>query len=227
MHETLKENVLETMETDLIIFDLDGTLIDSSEDIALAANRVLADLGHTKMDSGKVKEGIGWGVKTLLEKMMPGEGAERIEYARMKFLEYYWENTVVNTYLYKGVRETIDYFSLINKKMAVVTNKPVKYTEKILTELALSRYFNLIIGGDSLQNRKPHPEPVEMVVSSLKVRKERVVIIGDSPIDCETGKRAGIATIGVEYGFRSRKELEDAGCDIIIKDFSDLKKILS
>lgn len=227
MHETLKENVLETMETDLIIFDLDGTLIDSSEDIALAANRVLADLGHTKMDSGRVKEGIGWGIKTLLEKMMPGEGAERIEYARMKFLEYYWENTVVNTYLYKGVRETIDYFSLINKKMAVVTNKPVKYTEKILTELALSRCFNLIIGGDSLQNRKPHPEPVEMVISSLKVRKDRVVIIGDSPIDCETGKRAGIATIGVEYGFRSRKELEDAGCDIIIKDFSELKKILS
>ena len=63
-----------------------------------------------------------------------------------------------------------------------------------------------------------------MVISSLKVRKERVVIIGDSPIDCETGKRAGIATIGVEYGFRSRKELEDAGCDIIIKDFLDLKR---
>src|SRR3990172_10633444 len=98
------EAPVKALDVDLIIFDLDGTLIDSSEDIALAANMVLAELGHQKLDSEKVKEGIGWGVKTLLEKMMPGESAERIEYARIKFLEYYWENTVVNTYLYKGVR---------------------------------------------------------------------------------------------------------------------------
>src|SRR4030067_1587243 len=107
--DNLKEVLVETFDVDLIIFDLDGTLIDSSEDIAWAANMALAELGHGKIDTEKVKEGIGWGVKTLLEKMMPGEGAERIEYARMKFLEYYWENTVVNTYPYKGGRETIDY----------------------------------------------------------------------------------------------------------------------
>ena len=88
---------MKTINVDLIIFDLDGTLIDSSEDIAWAANMALSDLGHDKIDSEKVKEGIGWGVKSLLEKMMPGEGAERIEYARIKFLEYYWEHSIVST----------------------------------------------------------------------------------------------------------------------------------
>jgi len=217
---------VKTFNVDLIIFDLDGTLIDSSEDIAWAANRALADLGHDKIDSEKVKEGIGWGVKSLLEKMMPGEGAERIEYARIKFLEYYWGHSVVNTYLYPGVKETIEYFNKKNTTMAVVTNKPVKFSEKILSDFDLIRYFRIILGGDSVSNRKPHPEPVEKAIAVTGVTRDRSVIVGDSPVDCEAGKRAGIATIGVEYGFRSRKELEDAGCDRIIKEVTDLKKIL-
>src|SRR4030067_2072264 len=145
----LKEVPVETFDVDLIIFDLDGTLVDSSEDIAWAANMALADLGHDKIDSEKVKEGIGWGVKSLLEKMMPGEGAERIEYARIKFLEYYWGHSVVNTYLYPGVKETIEYFNKKNTKMGVVTNKPVKFSEKILSDFDLLRYFRIILGGDT------------------------------------------------------------------------------
>ncbi|HEY4619970.1 MAG TPA: phosphoglycolate phosphatase [Nitrospirota bacterium] len=218
---------MKTFNVDLIIFDLDGTLIDSSGDIAWAANMALSDLGHDKIDSEKVKEGIGWGVRSLLEKIMPGEGAERIEHARIKFLEYYWEHSVVSTCLYPGVMETVKYFNQKNKKMAVVTNKPVKFSEKILSELDLIRYFSIILGGDSVSNRKPHPEPIEKVVAAFEVEKARAVIVGDSPVDCEAGKSAGIAAIGAEYGFRSRKELEDAGCDIIISEISDLKKILS
>jgi len=217
---------VKTINVDLIIFDLDGTLIDSSEDIAWAANMALADLGHGKIASEKVKEGIGWGVKSLLEKMMPGEGAGRIEYARIRFLEYYWGHSVVSTYLYPGVRETIEYFNQKNKKLAVVTNKPVKLSEKILSDFDIIRYFNIILGGDSVANRKPHPEPVEKAIASFGVTRERSVIVGDSPVDCEAGKRAGIATIGVEYGFRSRKELEEAGCDVIIKKITDLKNII-
>lgn len=217
---------METIDVDLIIFDLDGTLIDSSEDIAWAANMTLEELGHGKIDSEKVKEGIGWGVKTLLQKIMPGESVERIEYARLKFLEFYRDHSVVSTYLYPGVMETIEYFNQNNKKMAVVTNKPFSLSEKILSDFDLTRYFDIILGGDSVANKKPHPEPVEKAITSAGVTKDRSVIVGDSPVDCEAGKRAGIATIGVEYGFRSRKELEDAGCDVIIKEVTALKKIL-
>jgi len=217
---------VESGDIELIIFDLDGTLIDSSEDIAWAANMTLAELGYKKIDPEKVKEGIGWGVKTLLEKMMPGETAERIDYARDRFLEFYWDHSVVSTYLYPGVEETLQFFKQKNTKLAVVTNKPVRFSEKILADLEIVRYFMLILGGDSVVNRKPHPEPVEKALTSLGVTRDRCVIVGDSPVDCEAGKRAGIATIGVEYGFRSRKELEDAGCDQIINEISALKKIL-
>ena len=214
------------MDSELIIFDLDGTLIDSSDDIAWAANRTLVYMGYNEMDLDAIKEGIGWGVKTLLQKLMPQEGPERIDDARVKFLEYYWDHLTVNTILYPGVRETIDYFKDHDKKMAIVTNKPIKFTEKILNELALKDFFLMVLGGDSLMNRKPDPEPVEKVISTLGVTKGKTVFVGDSKVDGETGKRAGIFTIGVEYGFRGRKELEEAGFDVIISEFPELTRIL-
>ena len=214
------------MDSELIIFDLDGTLIDSSDDIAWAANMTLVYMGYNEMDLDAIKEGIGWGVKTLLQKLMPQEGTERIDEARVKFLEYYWDHLTVNTILYPGVRETIDYFKDHDKKMAIVTNKPIKFTEKILNELALKDFFLMVLGGDSLMNRKPDPEPVEKVISTLGVTKGKTVFVGDSKVDGETGKRAGIFTIGVEYGFRGRKELEEAGFDVIISEFPELTRIL-
>ena len=214
------------MDSELIIFDLDGTLIDSSDDIAWAANMTLVYMGYNEMDLDAIKEGIGWGVKTLLQKLMPQEGPERIDEARVKFLEYYWDHLTVNTILYPGVRETIDYFKDHDKKMAIVTNKPIKFTEKILNELALKDFFLMVLGGDSLVNRKPDPEPVEKVISTLGVTKGKTVFVGDSKVDGETGKRAGIFTIGVEYGFRGRKELEEAGFDVIISEFPELTRIL-
>jgi len=218
--------LLKIMDSELIIFDLDGTLIDSSDDIAWAANMTLVYMGYNEMDLDAIKEGIGWGVKTLLQKLMPQEGPERIDDARVKFLEYYWDHLTVNTILYPGVRETIDYFKDHDKKMAIVTNKPIKFTEKILNELALKDFFLMVLGGDSLMNRKPDPEPVEKVISTLGVTKGKTVFVGDSKIDGETGKRAGIFTIGVEYGFRGRKELEEAGFDVIISEFPELTRIL-
>ena len=214
------------MDSELIIFDLDGTLIDSSDDIAWAANMTLVYMGYNEMDLDAIKEGIGWGVKTLLQKLMPQEGPERIDDARVKFLEYYWDHLTVNTILYPGVRETIDYFKDHDKKMAIVTNKPIKFTEKILNELALKDFFLMVLGGDSLVNRKPDPEPVEKVISTLGVTKGKTVFVGDSKVDGETGKRAGIFTIGVEYGFSGRKELEEAGFDVIISEFPELTRIL-
>lgn len=218
--------LMERKETDLILFDLDGTLVDSSDDIAWAANQTLLSMGHRERDIEAIKEGIGWGVKVLLQRLMPDEGPEGIDRAREKFLEYYWHHLIVKTTLYPGVRETLDYYERLNKRMAVVTNKPIKFTERILKELSLSGFFRMVLGGDSLTNRKPHPEPVEKVISTLAASRERTVIVGDSPTDCEAGKNAGIMTIGVEYGFRGRKELEKAGFCVIIREFPELMRVL-
>ncbi|MBI1911143.1 MAG: HAD-IA family hydrolase [Deltaproteobacteria bacterium] len=214
------------IETDLIIFDLDGTLIDSSQDIAWSANRTLLAMDHRERDINEIVGHIGWGVKPLLEKLMPDEGPERILEARNKFLEFYGGHLVVKTYIYPGVIDTIEFFRDKGKQMAIVTNKPIGLSEQILDILKLSRYFRMVLGGDSLLNKKPHPEPVEKVVNTLGVAPNKAVIVGDSPVDCEAGKAAGTCTVGAAYGFRGRGELVEAGCDIIIDEFSKLKEVL-
>ncbi len=214
------------MPVELIIFDLDGTLIDSSEDIAVCANKTLKAMGHNELGLDEIKQGIGWGVKMLFERLMPGNSPQAIEEARGIFLGFYGEAPVVKTFAYPGVTETLNHFRRKNKKMAVVTNKPYGLAERILEELGLSESFGLVVGGDSFENKKPHPEPLERVMKSLNAHPNASVIVGDSPVDCESGKKAGMRTIGVSYGFRGATELIDAGCDIIVDRFPVLKEIL-
>lgn len=211
---------------DLIIFDLDGTLIDSSQDIAWCANRTLESMGYPERDPAEIVGHIGWGVKPLLEKLMPGEAAEKITAARLKFLEFYGGHLVVETTLYPGVVEMLEHFSRGNKKMAVVTNKPAGLAGSILEVLNLKGYFQALLGGDSLPNRKPHPEPIEKVIKDLKAAAGRTIVVGDSPVDCEAAKGAGAFAIGAAYGFRGKEELKASGCDIIVDDVPSLKSVI-
>lgn len=222
MHSGKKERI----DASLIIFDLDGTLIDSSHDIAWSANMTLKSMGYEKLDMEVIKESIGWGVKSLLEKLMPNEAPDVIEAARKRFLEFYGGHLVVDTYVYPGVMETLLYLSGKGKRLSVITNKPVGLANSILEELGMSRFFSLVLGGDSLPNRKPHPEPLEKAMSALGVDGASSVIVGDSPIDCEAGKRAGIGTVGVTYGFRGQDELERAGCDFIIDNLTEIRSCI-
>ncbi|MEK6791010.1 MAG: HAD-IA family hydrolase [Deltaproteobacteria bacterium] len=208
----------------LLIFDLDGTLIDSSADIAAAANRTIESMGYARRGIDKIKADIGWGVKTLLERLMPDEPPERIEAGRRMFLDFYGAHLVVDTYVYPGVQETLALFKSLGKKMAVVTNKPVAFAERVLTEFNLRGYFLAVIGGDSFANRKPHPEPIEAALKAAGCGALEAVLVGDSPIDCEAGRAAGVSTIGVSYGFRSREEL--SGCAAVIDKFDELKRIV-
>ncbi|OGP16107.1 MAG: phosphoglycolate phosphatase [Deltaproteobacteria bacterium GWC2_55_46] len=214
------------IDAELLIFDLDGTLIDSSQDIAWSANMTLSAMGHEKKQIGEIVGHIGWGVKPLLEKLMPGETSERIAEARLKFLDFYGDHLVVKTSVYPGVEDTIGHFMKAGKKLAVVTNKPFGLAESILEIVRLKDFFSVILGGDSLPNKKPHSEPIEKAMSDLCAPPEKTVVVGDSPVDCEAGKAAGAYTVGVSYGFRGRGELEAAGCDIIIDDFTSLKRMI-
>jgi len=212
---------------DLIIFDLDGTLIDSSEDIAWAANRTLVAFGQRERPVVSIKEHIGWGVKPLLEKLLPEAAPEMIAEAREKFLEFYGTHLMVDTVMYPGVEQTLRHFSARGKLLSIITNKPVGLTLRILDELKISDLFRMVLGGDSLQNKKPHPEPVEKTFKGLGIDPSRTVIVGDSPVDCEAGRAAGTMTIGVSYGFRGKAELQEAGCSIIIDSFPELKGCLA
>ncbi|MBI5327247.1 MAG: HAD-IA family hydrolase [Deltaproteobacteria bacterium] len=212
-------------KTELIIFDLDGTLIDSSEDIAWAVNMTLMEMGFKGLSYQAIKERIGWGVKMLLEKVLPEEKLHLLEEARIIFMGYYSNHLLVKTGLYPGVKNVLEHFK--NKKLAVATNKPFNLTERILGELNISYYFKKVVGGDDVQNKKPAPEALDVILKEVNVPPHKAVFIGDSKIDVEAGKTAGIVTIGAAYGFRGRKELEDAGADMVIEDIKELIQEIS
>lgn len=220
---------MKTIEAELIIFDLDGTLIDSSSDVAYAANRTLKSMGYGGFDVERIKEDVGWGVKVLLERLMPQELPERIMEARRCFLGFYGEHLVVDTYLYPGVEETITRFAALGKKMAIVTNKPEALTLRLLDTMkiggtSLRRYFPVVVGGDTLAVRKPSPEPVQAAITAAGGAQDAAVMVGDSPVDAEAGRGAGVFTIGVTYGFRGRHEL--TGFDMLLDRFSDLATVI-
>ena len=211
--------------TELLAFDLDGTLIDSGGDIAWAANRTLVDLGHERQTMESVRDKIGSGVMVLLERLMPEESPERIAEAKDIFLKHYAGHLVVDTYLYHGVMETLVHFKEMGRSMAIVTNKPKGLAEGILAELGLEPFFPVVVGGDTFANRKPHPEPLEEAMRSSGVEPARSVFIGDSLIDAETGRRAGVFTVGVSYGF-GRGEVRETDFNLLIQAFGELKGLI-
>ncbi|MBI3399548.1 MAG: HAD hydrolase-like protein, partial [Deltaproteobacteria bacterium] len=146
-------------KTELIIFDLDGTLIDSSEDIAWAVNQTLRDMSFEELSYQTIKKRIGWGVKMLLEKVLPKEKHNLLEEARNIFMGYYSNHLLVKTKPYNGVMDVLEHFN--DKKLAIATNKPLNLTERILDGLNIANYFQKVVGGDGVQNKKPAPEAIE------------------------------------------------------------------
>ncbi|MBI5875642.1 MAG: HAD-IA family hydrolase, partial [Deltaproteobacteria bacterium] len=165
---------------ELIIFDLDGTLIDSSEDIAWAVNKTLRQMGFEELSYQAIKERIGWGVKMLLQKVLPEEKHNLLEEARAIFMGYYSNHLLVKTKLYPGAKDVLEHFN--GKKLAIATNKPLNLTEKILDELNISVCFQKVVGGDGVQNKKPAPEAIEIILKELKALPGKAVFIGDSKI---------------------------------------------
>lgn len=224
--ETGKTENTGGMAAELIIFDLDGTLIDSSRDIAWSANETLKAMGRAQMEPRKIIAAIGWGVTMLLEQLMPGEGPETIGRAREKFLGFYGAHLTVDTTVYPGVIETVGHFAGLGKKMAVVTNKPEALAIRALEKLGFDEYFVMVVGGDTLEERKPSPAPLLKVMEELGKAPSRTVMVGDSPVDSEAGIKAGVRTIAVTYGFRPVSELQGAGFTAMVGSFPELKELI-
>lgn len=214
------------MSKELLIFDLDGTLIDSSDDIVWAANMTLKEMGHETLDSEFIKSQIGWGIQSLLEKLLPEYSDALLEESRQSFIRHYLTHLTVTTAPYPGVIGTLEHLRAMGKRLTVITNKPIGPTEEILDALNMDGYFEVVLGGDNVPKKKPSPEPVFMMLERTGVSKNEAVFIGDSAVDCEASTRAGVDIIGAAYGFRGRQELLDAGCNSIIDDFTELKAII-
>ena len=193
----------------LIIFDLDGTLIDSSVDITNAINYAIGPYGGRPLTVKETISIVGEGITKLIERLieMNGITADRDVVVDM-FLKHYSDHLVDNSPAYPGVKETLQ--KLDDYKKAVISNKREALSQKILDELDLSQYLDLVVGSDTTPERKPSPVPVLHVLSKFGVRPEEAVIVGDSNFDIEAGKAAGIRTVAVTYGYRPLEMLKDA-----------------
>ncbi len=192
---------------DAILFDLDGTLIDSAPDIRAAINQVMRRDGLPPLALPVVTSFIGNGVAKLVERAYRHQRAElaagELELKVARFSEAYAANAATLTRPFPGVIEGLRMLQADGLRLAICTNKPSGLAERILESLGLAPFFDCVIGGDSCANPKPHPAPLFACVDTLGVSPERTVYIGDSQIDVQAARAAGIAVIAVTYGYSS------------------------
>jgi phosphoglycolate phosphatase len=208
---------------DLILFDLDGTLIDSLDDLANATNHMLLSLGRPAATQEQVRSYVGQGARRLVERAMPDAAVDEIEQGLSLFLDYNEEHIVDRTRLYPGAAEMLTALRDAGLTLAVVSNKNVALCTKVLTTLEADGFFACVIGADSLAERKPSPEPLLKVLRDLGVPPERAVMVGDSINDIAAGQAAGMATIGCTFGYGDLAEIEDA--DFLIDSLPELLKL--
>ena len=200
------------------MFDLDGTLVDTVQDITDALNYALKPYDMESLTPENTKEMIGEGVSKLVEKVLPVEKMHLKSDFMKRFLEYYSEHLTNNSKEYPHIRQTLE--NLTNLSKAVISNKREDLSKRLLEELGLSEYFDLIVGSDTAGERKPSPLPVLYVIHKLGVSIEESIIVGDSNYDIEAGKKAGVKTVAVTYGYRHRESLTEA--HYIIDDIREL-----
>lgn len=214
----------------LLIFDLDGTLVDSREDLANSVNAMLRHYGKPELPHQVIASYIGDGAPMLVRRSLGDPDDEGyVQDALLYFMAWYREHKLDYTYVYDGIREALDAIRASRNgeplKMAVLSNKPVGPSRAIVEALGLRPYFFQIYGGNSFHTKKPDPAGVEALLEESGAKPEETVIIGDSNIDVLTGRNAGIYSVGVTYGLAPHT-LEDAPPDVLIDKPHELAIVL-
>lgn len=211
----------------LAIFDMDGTLLDTLGDLANAVNFALARMGHPVHEQRDYLDYVGRGPYVLLERALP-EGSrdmEAIERAKGLFLDYYAAHSQDVTRPYPGIMELLGEIRSAGMKTAICSNKPHENVT-LLAPLYFPGLIDYSVGFRDGVNPKPNPSVVHEIMERFGASRDETCYIGDSGVDMETGRNAGLFTIGVSWGFRPRKELVDSGADIIVDSADILLKIM-
>jgi len=207
---------------ELIIFDLDGTLADTKLDLANAVNATRARFDLPPLPNEDVYSYVGNGAPVLIRRALgPQFSEEEIQTGLDYFLARYKEHMLDHTTLYPGVPESLDRLTAGGVKMAILTNKPVRFSQMIVDGLGVGDHFFRVYGGNSFASKKPDPEGVYALLSEAGVPKENALMVGDSAVDVRTARNAGIAVCGVTYGFQP-ETLAAEPPDILVERFSDL-----
>jgi len=208
------------LEMNYFLFDLDGTLIDSRRDLGESVRFAQRTYGYPLSDDATVGSFIGDGIGKLAERALPGLPESQIDEAVNVLKTYYRAHCLDHTTIYPGAVDVLE--SLGDKKMALVTNKPERVTRVILDRLGLTKYFPVILGGDTLSDKKPHPAPLFEALKQLSGTPAEAVMIGDSAVDIEAGRRAGVKTVGILSNIGDQVGLKASNPDVLVESISDI-----
>jgi phosphoglycolate phosphatase len=214
----------------LVVFDLDGTLVDSEYDLAASINAMLRQYGRNELPLEVIKTYIGDGAPMLVRRALGDPNDEAfLQEALLYFLNYYREHKLDSTYAYEGVVQSLEQIANVNgtlRKLAVLTNKPVRPARDILAGLGLAARFFQIYGGNSFETKKPDPEGVRTIMREAGASPEQSVMVGDTEVDILTARNAGMWSIGVNYGFAAHS-LERVHPDVLVDTPAEVGRVLS
>ena len=201
-----------------VIFDLDGTLIDSLEDIAINANKVLRQLNCPTHSLEQYKYFVGDGAKVLMQNAMPKYISKNyLEEALELFKEFYEQNLHSHTKLYNGIKPLLTNLVEQNIPLAILSNKPDKFTKLYIETLLPDIPFVVVSGQKENVEKKPHPAGALDIASKFQIEPQDIYFVGDTATDMKTAKNANMIAVGVSWGFRTIRELQENGADFILK----------
>ena len=216
---------------EMILIDVDGTLVDSVPDLAYCVDELMKALGREPHGEAKVRDWVGNGVERLCRRALVGQldgepSDEDFARAYPIFLELYAENTSKRSCLYPGVREGLDHLKAQGYKIGCVTNKAAQFTLPLLKDLGIHDEFEIIVCGDTLAEKKPHPLPLLHAAEQLGVTAEQSLMLGDSMSDVKAARAAGFQIICMSYGYNHGEDIRDYKPDAVIDSMSELRGLL-
>ncbi len=215
----------------MILIDVDGTLVDSVPDLAFCVDEMMKAIGREPWGEEKVRDWVGNGVERLVRRALVGqlEGEPDdadFEKAYPIFLDLYAKNTSKRSTLYPGVQEGLDYLKEQGYPLGCVTNKAEQFTLPLLQDLGIYDYFGIVVAGDTLPQKKPDPTPLLYAAEFFGAEPKRCLMIGDSVSDVKAARAAGFSIVCMSYGYNHGEDIRDYHPDTVIDSMAELKSLL-